>query len=336
MRALIVHEGDAGADVPGADDLRALCADAGHAATIAEVRGDWRDAIARADLVVAAGGDRTVAAVARTLAHHAPDTRFAILPLGGTNAVAGSLGLVAPTRELVAGWTTARTRPFDVGRLTVGDDRVGSGSTRAAQDEDADAPPRAEDAWFVRAVGVGMFARAVADAGPERAHILGARAAREATTDPAVERELRALRRQARRLAAREWRVSLDGDVVAGRFLFVEVLNVPRAGPHLVLAPSPDPGDGLLDVALLDERDRDAFVDYADRRLAGDESAAPPVTVRRARRVVVAWDGAPAHVDDEPWPPADRAGAVARGTRVRPVPLVLQVGRTLALLDATD
>jgi diacylglycerol kinase family enzyme len=313
MRALIVHKSEVDAGFPGADELRALCADAGHAATVADVKGDWRDAIARADLVVAAGGDGTVAAVARTLARHAPDAPLAILPLGTANNVARSLGIVAPPPELVAGWASAAERPFDVGVMTVAGDEASA-------------------AWFVEAVGVGLFARALEAAGARRGRTGAARATPAAGMDPSVAHGLRTLRRQARRLAAHGWRIELDGRPLEGRWLLAEALNVPRVGPHLVLAPDADTGDGLLDVALLHERDRDAFADYADRRLAGDDTARPPVTVHRARDVVIGWDGAPAHVDDDPWPGDDEAPAM-RATRARPIELALRVGRTLRLLD---
>lgn len=316
MRLLIVHKSDVDAGLPGADELRALCADAGHAATVADVKGDWRDAVARADAVVAAGGDGTVGTVARTLAGLASDAPFTILPLGTANNVARSLGLVAQPEELVAGWASAGTRPFDVGAMTIGG---------------ADEPA----AWFVEAAGVGLFARALEAAGTRRVRPSGGRATPEATLDADVAHGLRTLRRQTRRLAARDWRVSLDGRVVEGRFLLAEALNVPRVGPHLVLAPGADTGDGLLDVALLDERDRAAFADYADRRLAGEHDVVPPVSVHRARTVTIAWDGAPAHVDDDPWPLDDEQSPSLRATRARPIELTLRIGRTLALLDPT-
>ena len=315
MRVLIVHKSEVDAGLPGADELRALCADAGHTAAVADVKGDWRDAVARADLVVAAGGDGTVGAVARTLARHAPDAPFTILPLGTANNVARSLGIVAQPEELVAGWASAAERRFDVGVMTVAGD--------AAPVE-----------WFVEAVGVGLFARALEAAGTRRGRAGAGRASPAAGLEPSVAHGLRTLRRQARRLAARDWRIAVDGRALDGRYLLAEVLNVSRVGPHLVLAPDADTGDGLLDVALLHERDRDAFADYAGRRLDGDDGAVPPVAVHRARDVTIAWDGAPAHVDDDPWPRDDEAPRV-RATRARPVELALRVGRTLRLLDPT-
>ena len=312
MRLLIVHKSEIAAGLPGADELRALCADAGHVATVVDAKGDWRDAIARADAVVAAGGDGTVGTVARTLARHAPEAPFTILPLGGANNVARSLDLVAPPAELVAGLASAAERPFDVGTLTVGD---------AAEPA----------AWFIEAAGLGLFARALAAADARRPRPGAARATTDAGLDAKVAHGLRTLRRQTRRLAARDWRVTLDGRPLEGRFLLAEALNVPRVGPHLVLAPRADTGDGALDLALLDEDDRDAFADYADRRLAGDDDVTPPVTVHRAREVTLAWDGAPAHVDDEPWPAAGEEPP-PRATRGRPVELRLRVGRTLRLL----
>jgi len=63
-----------------------------------------------AELVVAAGGDGTVAHVAAAARPDGPP--IAILPCGTANNMAKAFGLWGPLEELVAGWRTASVRPF--------------------------------------------------------------------------------------------------------------------------------------------------------------------------------------------------------------------------------
>src|SRR5262245_1950885 len=79
----------------GHEIVRALDREAGFAELIDE----------RTELVVAAGGDGTVAAAARMLAGKA--VPLAVLPLGTANNIAKALHADAPSEQLVASWHTA-------------------------------------------------------------------------------------------------------------------------------------------------------------------------------------------------------------------------------------
>jgi hypothetical protein len=68
----------------------------------------------RADLVAVAGGDGTVASVARRMVGRG--IPVAVLPMGTANNIARSLGLLKKSfEELVEGWRDARRVPLDVG-----------------------------------------------------------------------------------------------------------------------------------------------------------------------------------------------------------------------------
>ena len=67
----------------------------------------------RTELVVAAGGDGTVAAAARLLA--GKPIPLAVLPLGTANNIARTLHADAPSEQLVACWDTAERRRLDLG-----------------------------------------------------------------------------------------------------------------------------------------------------------------------------------------------------------------------------
>jgi hypothetical protein len=83
--------------------------------------------------------------------------------------------------------------------------------------------------------------------------------------------------------------------------VLVEAMNIPTVGPNLRLAPEADPTDGLLDVVLLSEKDRAEFREHLRSFFPG-HNGAPALTVERARRIELAWDGFDVHIDDEPWP----------------------------------
>ena len=81
-------------------------------------------------------------------------------------------------------------------------------------------------------------------------------------------------------------------------------------GPELRLAPAADPGDGLLDVVLLTGEKRDALLAYVEARLDGADAELPALGTRRGHELtLLPPDGAPLHVDDDPWP-VEGAGPV--------------------------
>src|ERR1700741_5205698 len=67
----------------------------------------------RTELVVAAGGDGTVAPAARLLA--GKPIPLAVLPLGTANNIARALHADAPSEQLAACWDNADRRRLDIG-----------------------------------------------------------------------------------------------------------------------------------------------------------------------------------------------------------------------------
>jgi diacylglycerol kinase (ATP) len=72
---------------------------------------DIAEAVERpTDLVVAAGGDGTVAKIVAAATPKGPP--IAILPLGTANNIARSLGIAGPLDDIVAVWAARKMRPF--------------------------------------------------------------------------------------------------------------------------------------------------------------------------------------------------------------------------------
>jgi diacylglycerol kinase family enzyme len=218
-----------------------------------------------ADLVVAAGGDGTVAAAARALAGRG--VPLAVLPLGTANNVARSLGIDGAPHDVAAGWHTARRRPLDLGRVRLPDEEI----------------------TFLEAVGGGLIAAGIAahentpgaDAAPVRQKI-----------PDAVRAYLDALER----LEPRQCRMSLDGEELSGSLLLVEVMNMQSVGPRLELASNVDSSDGRFAVVTATAADRGMLREYLERLDGGDMPPAGLPT-RSAREVTIrGWDRL--HVDD--------------------------------------
>ncbi len=236
------------------------------------------------ELVVVAGGDGSVKAVALALAGRG--IPMAILPMGTANNIAKSLGSMGSVAELIAGWRGADRRRLRVGSVT------GRWGTMR----------------FLESAGVGLLTELVTRGREEvDENVAG-------LTGHAIDRALLLLRRITEEKAPRMRRVTLDGTDLSGEYLLVEAMNIPLVGPNVPLAPGADWSDGLLDLVLVTERERPAFKDYLRARIGG--SAAPlELPVRQGRRVVLRASPSELHVDDDAWkpephvdrPPADRA-----------------------------
>jgi len=273
MRLTLLHNPEAGDDQPSRDELVTRLRRAGYDVRYQSAKDP---AFGRAlddpgDLVLVAGGDGTVAKVAKRLVGR--DVPLAIVPLGTSNNIARSLGVVGSAGEIIDGLATAVTTTLDVGRA-----RAPWGSS-----------------WFIEAIGVGFFGGVLRRAEERREREGG-----DPATTP-VPTALRGIRRALDGYPARERRVVADGEDLSGPYVMVEVMNVRSIGPRMALAPDADVRDGHLDVLVLRESDRRALGDYLGA-LADGADVRFSVPSRRARHVSLGWDADDAHLDDEVWP----------------------------------
>jgi diacylglycerol kinase family enzyme len=218
------------------------------------------------DVVVAAGGDGTVARAARTLAGRG--VPLAILPLGTANNIAGSLAIRGPIGDLVAAWHTARRLPIDIGV--------------------ADGAGGRED--FVEGVGAGLMPAALADMHTRSDGDALAPAAKLAGATRVIGRVLS-------QLQPIDMTIVADGVRTSGAFLVVEVLNIRSIGPNLVFAIDATPSDGLFHVVMAGEEHRDELARYLQEvRVRPDATLSLPSTC--ARHVTLLGASA-IHLDDE-------------------------------------
>jgi len=219
----------------------------------------------RTELVVAAGGDGSVAAAARILARKS--IPLAVLPLGTANNIAKALHADAASEQLVGCWETASRRRLDLGVA-----RGPWGERR-----------------FLEGTGFGLVPAAITSV-----------AARPFAADDVPEKLEQATMRYCQvlsRLEPRRARLIVDGDSIADDFLLAEILNIRSVGPNLVLSPDADPADGYFSVVTATEDHREALAHYLRDLNEGRESTLLLPTVR-AREVEIETTE-DVHIDDE-------------------------------------
>lgn len=266
MRLLILHNVSAGKRNVTRDMLCAPFVAAGFDIVYRQRKRDTvsDEDLARADVVVIAGGDGTVAKT--VLAYRDRVARFAIVPLGTANNIARGMGVDQVSSDDVAWLNAAPERRYDIGQLDID-----------AQDG---LPGRH---GFLEGIGIGAIAAAMAAAtgqdmtGAEKQQY--SRAVLPGFISDAV---------------PCDWKVTVDGRPLPDDLILIEVLNGPRIGPALRLAPQADPGDGMFDIAFLRHADKARALHALGRGGADDL----PLDLRRGRAVSILWHGAPLCVDD--------------------------------------
>src|SRR4030081_1802524 len=203
-------------------------------------------------LVLAAGGDGTVAAVARGLI--GTSTVLGIIPLGTYNNVATSLGIPTDAAQACALIAAAPVRAVDVGEVTA------RGMKR----------PRT----FLEMGAVGIAAPlAVAGQGFEKGRW------------DALTRHLP----QAIDMSPAILGVRLDGKGTVHRAhsLLAVVANTPRAGAGLMVAPEARVDDGLLEVRVYEEMSQPVLAAHFLAVKAGTAAPDPRVRSSRGRKIVI-------------------------------------------------
>ena len=211
------------------------------------------------DVVVVAGGDGSVRAVATRLLKK--NIRIAPLPLGTANNIARTLSLDGKPEEILVGLADPVERTFDIGCLTT---------------------PRGID-YFLEAMGIGMFADILEKYNPEDGKSIG--------------RAINSLLNTLSDYQPKYFHVNMDGQDFSGSYLLFEVMNTPTMGFHYMLAPEAKLDDGLFDLVLIHANQRESYFKFIKSVLRGTLEKLPDVSIQRGRKLEIAWRGFPLHVD---------------------------------------
>jgi diacylglycerol kinase family enzyme len=98
--------------------------------------------------------------------------------------------------------------------------------------------------------------------------------------------------------------IRVDGKELRGKFLLIEVLNIPCIGPAFELAPRANPGDGYLDVVTVREGQRRRLDSHLAANLASEGRVS--FKAHRIRQVTFSCSRTEFHFDDECWPKAPK------------------------------
>jgi YegS/Rv2252/BmrU family lipid kinase len=221
--------------------------------------------------VVAMGGDGTVAEVSNGLllaAREGHETVLGIIPAGSGNDYAYSVGIPTDLEAACDRLVNGGMRCADVVRVTV------DGQTRFFNNTGGigfDADVLFETRKMKRLSGFPLYLGAL----------------------------LRVLASDGR------WpypvNITVDGRPMPQHAVtLVSVCNGPRAGGGFYLTPDARPDDGLFDVIVADQLSRLRLASFIVRVMRGTHVGAKPVTIQRARHVVVeGLRGLPGHIDGE-------------------------------------
>ena len=271
MRILLIHNPKAGDREHSKKQLVASLEAFGHHVSYQSTKKrGWKNTLEHStDLVIAAGGDGTVAKVAwRLMDSGIP---LSILPLGTANNLARSLGFTAPRDKIVAQLCRGKTSPFDVG--------VACGSFGKR--------------YFLEAAGGGLLAD----------YLQGVAGNKDkgASKKERMRQHISWLRKISAHYSAREWDIEIDGKNCSDRYLLWGAMNIRSAGPALSFAPRAAPDDGRLDFVGLREQERELLMKCLEARLAGEETKFP-MRVSKFWKLQVTRRGGTMHFDGKAWP----------------------------------
>jgi diacylglycerol kinase (ATP) len=275
-KAILVHNASAGTREPTKEQLIGLIEGAGFRV---KYRNSKRPDIEakldnQGDLVIAAGGDGTIAKIAKImLSKPEQDTPLAILPIGTANNIALSLGITDTPEKLIQRWNDTPLR-----KLSHGIAHAHWGEQR-----------------FIEGVGLGSLAEATTPKPKDK-------------SDPKsrkhrIHQGRIAFRRAIKHAKPERLYVTVDGTRIEDEVVLIEILNISQVGPRLRLAPNADPGDKLLDVAYVTTEHRGALLEWLDALINDDLDEGvvgpPPVATIPGNKITIAWNGMDLRIDDK-------------------------------------
>lgn len=270
-----MHNASAGIREPTLEDLTALIEAAGYRVKYRNSKAPDLEAKLdkQGDLVVAAGGDGTIAKVAKILLSKPEQgAPLAILPIGTSNNIALSLGITEPPEALIPRWNETPLR-----KLSHGIAHAHWGEQR-----------------FIEGVGLGSLAAATTPKPKGKSP----KGRKRRITDGRI-----AFRKAIKQAKPERLYVTVDGTRIEDEVVLIEILNISQVGPRLRLAPNADPSDRLLDVAYVAAKHRRALLEWLDALILDDLDAGvvgpPPVAVVPGAKITIAWNGMDLRIDDK-------------------------------------
>jgi len=237
----------------------------------------WEIIDPHTDFILIAGGDGTVRKVIRKLSQPGKplvDCPIAILPLGTANNIFKSIGYKVTVKEIIQSLHQPVIKKYDLGSV-------------------AGLP---EGKFFLEGIGFGIFPHVM-----RKAMKLEKKDEKEKEEKPAEEKihtALNLMQQSIHTYEPKNCEVEIDGTSHSGKYLLAEIINTCFIGPNLLLSTHGDPGDGKLEIVLMDENDKDDFERYLSNKINGDKSPYP-YRALKGKEIKIRWSGKSAHLDDK-------------------------------------
>lgn len=271
IHVTLLHNPRAGLVQNSKENLLSALQDKGYTTTYVDIKKEkYAQSLQNpGDLVVIAGGDGTIRKVARhILGRGIP---IGLLPMGTANNIATSFGISGKEpAEIINDWDFSSRKHFSLGLVN---------------------GPDGED-FFLESAGFGLFQQLITQ--HENLMIKETKSKRE----DELEKALKIQQKIVSGYNARTCTLNLDGQVLSGRYILVEAMNIGLAGPNMDLAPQATSADDFLDVVLVKEDEREKFDKYLANRIKGKANR-HLLAVRRARKIKIEWHGTHYHLDDK-------------------------------------
>jgi diacylglycerol kinase (ATP) len=270
--AKLFHNPGAGEESHSKKDLMSLIEAEGLECRYSSTKKEgWEEIEPETDMVIIAGGDGTVRKVAAELLERKlVDKRLpiALLPLGTANNIAKTLGVEAGSEHIIQTWDNPNIKKYDVGRV--------------------EGLPDVK--FMIEGLGYGVFPqliKAMKDI-PEK---------NEGTPEQLLQRALEKLQEVIADYKPAYYEIKIDEENYSGKYLCVEILNIRSIGPNLQLAPAADPGDGMFEIVLIPEDDRERLAEYVASKLNDKEKPYKGKSIK-GKNIEIFTKDKLVHVDD--------------------------------------
>jgi diacylglycerol kinase family enzyme len=272
----LLHNPKSGDEEHSAEKLVSLIESAGYKCLYANTKEKGWDTIEpETDFIIIAGGDGTIRKVVITLLNGTFKNKkypITLLPLGTANNISKSLNITGEVEDIISCIDKCGHIHYDVAQV--------SGLPEAAQ--------------FLEGFGFGVF--------PELMEKMESMEKANKNVFKSPEEELLAALKTLEEIThtykAVDCKIEIDGKDYSGKYLLVEIMNIRSIGPNLDLNPNANPTDGLLEVVLVPEADRDKFTGYIHNKTENRDtlSGFKPI---QAKDIKIEWHGEKAHLDDK-------------------------------------
>lgn len=271
-KATLIHNPGAGDEEHAKENLLKVINNEGFECRYSSTKkAGWDDIDDENEILIVAGGDGTVRKLTKVLMQRKKLQKMfpiGLLPLGTANNISKTLKIEGETLSIIKSWKENKMKHFDIGLSDID-----------------------KDTFFLESFGYGLFPNLMKQMGRIDELLLN-------TPEKKLAKALEVLLDITKTYEAKNCFLHIDGANHSGKFLLVEVMNTNSIGPNLVLSPNGNPGDGVLEIVLITDDDRQKFTDYVQALIKGEEQRYDFTTIK-GKNIEISWDGRNVHLDDE-------------------------------------